>query len=315
VALDSRIGRRLAAAFASLHTTNDVCRNSTTCDPIEAWLRSLQFGQTFVGVPARNVFCCPGGAAMRRDITTAWLTTVLATLLVFATTASAQTCGNGVVEVGEECDPPGAESCTNFMDDDADGLVDCQDSDCLPEAVGAMVVCGSQCRAVPACQPLLDDPAKIKFRMPTRLDKLFLYGRAAPSRELDVFNSPCGFMIGNNYGVIYSSPWIMGYEMKYNTAQTKFVYRAKYDGTPKIRYFMIKKFMNYVTGLPEYFLKIKLEADLQAANPIESVYTEEDLSQMFSMYQVGDAPFYINAAWERRNYGWYLSDMTMSTWY
>ncbi len=210
--------------------------------------------------------------------------------------------------------PPVAEVCVNLADDDGDGLVDCQDPDCLPAAESA-TLCGPMCRSVPACQPLYDDPAKIKFRMPNKLDMLKLFGRAAPSRELDIYNNAVGFMIGNNHGVVYSTPWIWGYEMKANGEHTRFTYRAPADGTPKVRLLKIKKFMNYTTGLYEYMFKIKLEADLQAANPIGSPYSEEDLSQMFSMFQVGDAPFYINAAWERRGYGWYLSDMTMSTWY
>lgn len=247
-------------------------------------------------------------------ISAQWLMSGAAALLFgLAAGAEAQSCGNGIVEAGEECDPPGAEVCINFADDDGDGLVDCQDPDCL--AAGDAVLCGPGCRAVPACQPLLDDPAKIKFRLPGRLDMLKLYARAAPTRELDVFNNPVGFMLGNNHGIVYSSPWVWGNEMKYNPDLTKFVYRAPGDGTPKVRLLKIKEFFNSITGLNEYFFKIKLEADLQLANPIGSVYGEADLCQMFSQFVVGDAPFYINACWARRSHGWYLSDMFMSTWY
>lgn len=252
---------------------------------------------------------------MRRHPATKWFLATAAAFLL-AGTANAQVCGNSVVEAGEECDPPEAEDCANFADDDGDGLVDCQDSDCLAEEVGAMFVCGPGCTAAPVCAPLLDDPAKVKFRA-SRLDKLFLYGRAAPQKELDILNNAIGFMIGNHLGIAYSSPWIWGYEMALNRKGDVFTYKQKATGLQAVRLLKIRKFRNYATGLFEYYFKIKADADLVLLDPLAAgqSHTEEELSMMYSQFVVGDAPLYINAQWERKRYGWYLSDATMSTWY
>ncbi len=81
------------------------------------------------------------------------------------TTAGIACCGNNIVETGEECDPPGgtcdtscqvstggdltvgggnfAIICTDGLDNDGNGLIDCADSDCAVTAVCDGSLCGN----------------------------------------------------------------------------------------------------------------------------------------------------------------------------
>jgi hypothetical protein len=42
------------------------------------------------------------------------------------------TCGNCTLDAGEQCDPPNREICNNLIDDDGDGKINCDDTDCTP---------------------------------------------------------------------------------------------------------------------------------------------------------------------------------------
>jgi len=86
---------------------------------------------------------------------------------------------------GDPCDQPGGETCNNLQDDDGDALVDCLDPDCLSDTG---FVCGATGISTPACQPLLDDPARLVFKTRPKLDlfkvngRLLLEGREGPDR-------------------------------------------------------------------------------------------------------------------------------------
>lgn len=110
-------------------------------------------------------------------------------------------CGDGVVRDGvEECDDGNTtngdgcsadcrdeqEICNNMMDDDGDGLIDCQD----PE-----------CSNLPPCQVIRDDPALIKFL--DGLDLLKGHGRITPTTSIDPSNERVGIVISNAGGDVY----------------------------------------------------------------------------------------------------------------
>ena len=112
------------------------------------------------------------------------------------------TCGDGVVEGLEQCDPPNSEDCGNGFDDDGDGRVDCDDPDC-PSGPTAPTTCSLTCQEVPACQPLLDDPQFIKFGRNGKPGQLKIHARFIPQGDVDLTVDPLTFIIMNEFGVIY----------------------------------------------------------------------------------------------------------------
>ena len=72
-------------------------------------------------------------------------------------------CGNGIVEPGEDCDPPGTATCDpacdfrpeaacgNGLDDDGDGDIDCDDADCIVDTTACPIM--ATCTAATAAMP------------------------------------------------------------------------------------------------------------------------------------------------------------------
>jgi uncharacterized repeat protein (TIGR01451 family) len=107
-------------------------------------------------------------------------------------------CGNGVVNPGEQCDPPSAENCNNMMDDDGDLLIDCADPNCL---LPGFQSCDSNCQLTPACMPILDDPARI------RANSISIHGRYIPTTPVDPAVDGFVFLLTNEDGEI--GRWVM----------------------------------------------------------------------------------------------------------
>jgi len=108
-------------------------------------------------------------------------------------------CGNGIVDVllGEQCDDgnliPGdgcepdcrlREICTDLLENDGDGLIDCDDPDCN-------------------CQVFARDPTTIAFRTRPSLDRLRGHGRMVLANPNAMFTSPVGFLVTNVNGEVY----------------------------------------------------------------------------------------------------------------
>lgn len=214
-------------------------------------------------------------------------------------------------QVGDSCDHPVGEICGNAIDDDGDGLIGCMDPDCTP--AGAAFVCSPNSRLVPACRPLLDDPAKIRFKWPNRLDKITVVGRGIPYSSLDPATEGALFLMTNVSGVIYSEAIGAG-QFEVNKKGTRWKYRLKRTNDPRIYTVVIRKHLNRKTGEIEYILRFKIEADAALADPERNTsYTAEALKNMTTQISVGDDHFYINADFERKNWGWLLRDKYMQT--
>jgi hypothetical protein len=71
------------------------------------------------------------------------------------------TCGNCMLDAGEQCDPPNREICNNLIDDDGDGKLNCDDTDCTPgrtckhaDAAVNALVSGLACASSTDCNGL-----------------------------------------------------------------------------------------------------------------------------------------------------------------
>jgi len=239
------------------------------------------------------------------------LVIALATVAALAVSSYALgECGNGVVDPGEECEPITFEVCTNNQDDDLDGLTDCLDPDCTPEGTGTMFTCGQDCYAVPTCQPLLDDPGKIKFKMPKRLDYAKVSARVAPVSSVDPLSEDVSFSFFNTYtGDVYSET-VPALSFIPNSKGTTFKFKVKKNGTAMINFLLIKEKM--VKGVLNYIVKVKLEGDLAGVDPERNPgLTESQLGRILTQFVIGDDTFYINADWIRTSSGWKLPDKYM----
>jgi hypothetical protein len=139
-----------------------------------------------------------------------------------------QFCGDGDVNLpGELCDPPTAEVCNNLVDDNDDGLVDCEDPlcsrrcehdsnvlcsterDCRSLQLGSNCLdigatCGAVCETVLSCQLTLADPAKIEVNEDeSRSGVLVLHTQFAPQSDVDPLVDGFAILVRNAQGDVY----------------------------------------------------------------------------------------------------------------
>ncbi len=117
-------------------------------------------------------------------------------------------CGDGILSVGEQCDPPASEICDNGIDDDQNGLVDCQDEVRCP-TLG--LVCLPSCQELNRpCMPILRDPAVIRF-YEDRLDHFRVHGRVVVDPDgLNMDELAFGISLYNELGPIYQGSLLPG---------------------------------------------------------------------------------------------------------
>ena len=225
-------------------------------------------------------------------------------LLSAGGSASAAICGNGVLEPGEQCDPPVMESCVNGMDDDGDLLVDCLDPDCAG-GQGASQLCGAECVIVPACVPPLRDPAKMVFNLPKRLDTLAITAHVVPTTEASPDGAWSLSIANTPNGVLYTQSIADG--MLLPKPRQRWVYLTERTGLPMIYKWVAKRKFDKKTQTVQYLLKIKMEADFANADPDRNTMaTEDELETMTLQITMGDDVFSTTAGWERKHSGWYL---------
>lgn len=230
-----------------------------------------------------------------------------------------QVCGNGVVEPGEDCDPPGSitcpsgspadaflvcdvdcgcpatcvpvpEVCNNMLDDDCDGLIDCDDTADCP----------------PPCPSIKKDPSTIKFGPPgAGLDAFKSHGRVEPTESVDVTANVVGWVVSNARGAVYRgvlqpSDWTV------NTRGTVFRYvdkearlgagRGKRDGIAKAK-------LRITRGGTSYGYKVLAYGDLSAA-------TDPDMTIQF--YLGNPSKTYSHSEpWKHTKAGWKATGFTL----
>ena len=158
-------------------------------------------------------------------------------------------CGDGFTDPnkGEQCDPPlipPDELCDNDIDDDGDGLVDCEDPDCpafckyngmldpnapfdinepcmshrdcrLKFGTSAQCLsqgtCGFNCLLTNMCSRIDRDPARIRFgTKPGQLDFLLVHGRFVIQRVPNPTTEGVQVSLSNDDGMIFAGMLLPG---------------------------------------------------------------------------------------------------------
>ena len=211
----------------------------------------------------------------------------------------ATTCGDGVVDAacGEQCEPvPGEEVCDSPDDLDGDGLVGCLDvADCCgtldaPDGVS----CSSTCQLAELCRPIIDDPAKIKFRE-GKLDFSKIHGRILVTPDYNASLSDMTYLVSNSLGEVMRHELPAG--SLYQKKATRWSYKnreARDNGGIASLNSRLRKF-----GSETYYtFKMKTYGDYTGAT--EATMT----TQLFGVQGVG----YLRADWTERKKGWTLKN-------
>jgi hypothetical protein len=212
------------------------------------------------------------------------------------------TCGNGILETGETCEPtgranpPNGNPCRSDCTFCGDGIVNgppgrddpghetCDDGD-----TSNFNACTNSCVG-----RILRDPAVIRFRRGRRVhDVLTISGRIRPQMSFDPSNQEIGVVLSDSRGVIYKAtvgeeppgrPW-NGRRYKY---RQRFARKRSEGG--------IETFQFIEHGTRGILVKIKAHGDLSGA-------VDPDMKvQIF----IGNQVYTSTGAWQRLRFGWYL---------
>jgi len=188
-----------------------------------------------------------------------------------STTSTLPLCGNGVLDGSEQCDPPGSitcpvgspggaflpcsqictccvpslEICNNQLDDDCDGLVDCDDLLSCPQP----------------CPDIQKDPSTIRFGQNGALDIFKSHGRVEPGETIDMSTSDVGWVLSNQRGVIWSGT-LSPSDFVANATGTTFKYK---DIAAKTAGGIYKAKVRITRGGTSYGFKVLAYGDLSAA--------------------------------------------------
>lgn len=200
-------------------------------------------------------------------------------------------CGNSIVDPGETCDPPDTEVCNNGLDDDGDLQIDCGDPECQTSVAG----CDGNCQATPACQPILDDPAKIKWNV------VYIHGRFNPTTPADPFLEGFRFAVTNEFGEIYSAELLPGdMRMKVGAKTTRWLWKDKTAKNGR--------------GLRNGLYRVGIHTRLRKGeySLVFTVIGYGDMARaltplMTTLVYVGDDSSYLEAEWLGKPGAWYLT--------
>jgi hypothetical protein len=171
----------------------------------------------------------------------------------------------------DESEPP--EICGNMIDDDANGLVDCEDARC-------------------DCLPIGKDPGVIRFAEPgAGQDYLMVHGSLSPTEALDVLGDSTGILLTNANGTIFSAELAGGSLVARSNVFFKFLdrtARATRNGIWKIEVRQRRR--------GGYTFRVKAYGDLSAAtDPVMTV-----------QWHLGGQVFVNHGTWAKTSRGWKL---------
>jgi hypothetical protein len=219
-------------------------------------------------------------------------------------------CGNGVLDPGELCDPPSppsahaGEDCSNRIDDNGNGLVDCGDPACSGES--AAPFCSGTCQPG-SCLPIKRDPVLLQFGEPN--DFFSIHGRVdAEEMSFDPTQVNFEIMIANRFGTVLSA----------------ICDGSQLQPSGRLRWFTKDKSARFAEGggmyrcslrfrrvlrEPSYTFKIRYYGDFSAANPnAPGNPGVDELQEMQTLvYGVGQGNVgFLRANWKPTGKGWQL---------
>ncbi len=200
-------------------------------------------------------------------------------------------CGDGIVTPpGEVCEPGSAEICNNFIDDDGDGLIDCDDTADCPEGG---TTCGADCLEVVACQRPTSDPASIRFYDDSvSLDRFRMHAQFIPETLVDPAVEGFSIQIINAGGVVFSGQ-VLGTDLAIKRQGKRFRFHGRTPDrrhTAGIYYLLVKK------KAEKYAFRLRAYADLSAV----------DGPRMTTHVVIGNDGASVTADWTAVRHGWRL---------
>jgi len=206
-----------------------------------------------------------------------------------------------------QCIPTGPENCSDMIDNDCNGLIDCADPACKPSICVGGTANGQDCSTFPGltactkgggncpCPPIQRDPTSIKFGPPgAGLDQFTSHGRVTILAPVDVAHSEVGWLISNARGRIFSVVLPPG-AFRENPSHKLFVYR----NLAAITQGGVSKAQVHISNHSTWYgYRIEAYGDMSAATD----------SNMALQFYIGNRPTpgIYNGAWTRTPFGWII---------
>jgi cysteine-rich repeat protein len=194
-------------------------------------------------------------------------------------------CGDGIVqpELGEQCEPPNtpgcdanchaAEICTDFVDNDGDGQIDCIDPDC-------------------ECGPIGRDPGAIRFAATPGTDNFTVHGSFVPGTQISPATENIGFLLSNKNGKVFEVHAGLGSVRQLG----RNLFRFRDQNAVRTRHGLARVDVRYYPKRNNYTFVVKAYGDLTLA-------TEAEMTLEFVL---GDDPFVNTSTWAKTPKGWLL---------
>jgi len=168
------------------------------------------------------------------------------------------------------------EDCTNGVDDDGDGLIDCKDGDCPP------------------CPPVQKDPSRIKFdRAGGLADLLKVHGKFTPTTPVDPLTEDVGIVLTNSLAIIFRGT----------------IPASNVTGIPGGKSFKFKDPTRTIAdGVVKLQIKHLPRGDWTFNLTAYGNLRQATVPEMAFSFRIGDDSFVVDRRWQQLSNGWLLRD-------